>query len=73
MVDLVRRLEKTLGRKLKTEIMEHPDSYPADEPQRRCPQIRKAKLQLGYEPRVTLDEGLGRFLSWTDANYTGKE
>lgn len=73
MVDLVHRLEKTLGRKLKTEIIEHPDSYPADEPQRRCPQIRKARLQLGYEPRVTLDEGLRRFLSWTDANYTGKE
>ena len=72
-VDLVHHLEKTLGRSLKTEIVEHPDSYPADEPQRRCPQIRKAKLQLGYEPRVELDEGLRRFLSWTDANYTGKE
>ena len=27
-------------------------SYPADEPMRRCPDIRKAALQLGYTPRV---------------------
>lgn len=72
-VDLVHHLEKTLGRSLETEIVEHPDSYPADEPQRRCPLIRKARLQLGYEPLVELDEGLKRFLSWTEATYTGVE
>ena len=31
----------------------------------------KTYLQLGFEPRVDLDEGLRRFLSWTDAAYTG--
>lgn len=72
MVDLVKRLEKVLGRKLDYNVIEYPDSYPADEPQRRCPDIRKARLQLKYNPVVDLDEGLHRFFSWSDNVYTGK-
>ena len=29
---------------------------------RRCPDIRKAELQLGFEPKIGLDEGVNRFL-----------
>jgi len=72
-LDLARRMGKAIGRELEMNVVEYPDSYPADEPQRRCPDIRKARLQLGYEPMVDLDEGLRRFLSWTDKCYTGKE
>jgi len=71
-LELVRRIEKALGRRLECNVIEYPDSYPADEPMRRCPDIRKARLQLGYDPAVDLDEGLRRFLSWSDAAYTGK-
>ena len=70
-MDLVRRMEKVLGRKLSLNVVEYPDSYPADEPQRRCPDIRKAHLQLEYDAMVDLDDGLRRFLSWTDTDYTG--
>ena len=70
-MDLVRRMEKVLGRKLSLNVVEYPDSYPADEPQRRCPDIRKAHLQLEYDAMVDLDDGLGRFLSWTESDYTG--
>lgn len=73
MVDLILRIEKVLGRKLAYNVIEYPDSYPADEPIRRCPDIRKARLQLKYEPQVDLDEALRRYLSWTDAVYTGKQ
>jgi dTDP-glucose 4,6-dehydratase len=31
---------------------------PVDDPQRRCPDITKAKRLLGWEPKVTLEEGL---------------
>lgn len=48
---------------------EYPDSYPADEPMRRCPDIRKAELQLDYAPRVDLRDGLARFLTWAEAAY----
>lgn len=72
MLDLVKTLEKVLGRPVPYTVIEYPDSYPADEPMRRCPDIRKARLQLKYEPRVTLQDGLTRFLSWTDQVYTGQ-
>ena len=71
MLDLVARIQAVSGRKVAHNIIEYPDSYPADEPIRRAPDIRKARLQLGFDPRVDLDEGLRRFLSWTDAAYSG--
>ncbi len=70
--DLVKRLGDVVGRRLEVNLIEHPDSYPADEPTRRCPDIRKARLQLGYAPQVELEEGLARFLRWTNASYTGQ-
>jgi UDP-glucuronate decarboxylase len=72
MKDLIETIEKVLGRKVPYNVIEYPDSYPADEPMRRCPDIRKARLQLKYEPHVPLEEGLRRFLTWTDQVYTGK-
>jgi len=71
-LELAERIEHVLGRSVKRNLIEYPDSYPADEPQRRCPDIRKARLQLGYDPKVTLEDGLGRFFAWTEHNYTGK-
>lgn len=71
MVELVESMEKVLGRDLDYDVIEYPDSYPADEPNRRAPDIRKAQLQLKYAPEVTLEDGLGRFLNWTDETFTG--
>jgi UDP-glucuronate decarboxylase len=70
--DLVGRLGGVLGREVRAETVDYPDTYPADEPRRRCPDIRKAQLQLGYEPAVELDEGLRRFLEWTERAYSGE-
>ena len=73
MVDLVGRIQTVLGRAVAHNIIEYPDSYPADEPNRRCPDIKKARMQLSFEPAVDLDDGLKRFLVWSDGVYTGKE
>jgi UDP-glucuronate decarboxylase len=51
------------------ELIDYPDSYPADEPTRRCPNITKAERQLGYTPRVSLEEGLRRFFRWSREAY----
>ena len=61
-----------VGRPIVCNIIEYPDSYPADEPSRRCPDIRKARLQLGYAAQVKLDEGLRRFLDWSQQAYVGE-
>lgn len=73
MVDLVKRIEKISKHKVAYDVVEYPDSYPADEPNRRAPDIRKARLQLSYEPTIDLDEGLKRFLDWSDTVYTGEQ
>ena len=73
MVDLVKRIEAVSHRPVAYDVVEYPDSYPADEPNRRSPDIRKARLQLEYEPAVALDDGLKRFLDWSDTVYTGKQ
>ena len=61
-----------LGTPVPRHRIEYPDSYPGDEPQRRCPDIRKAQLQLGYRPAIDLRTGLERFFAWTRENYTGE-
>jgi UDP-glucuronate decarboxylase len=44
--------------------IDYPDSYPAGEPQRRCPDLSKAHEQLNYQPQVDVEEGLARFVAW---------
>lgn len=73
MLALAEQIEKVLKRKIERVLSQYPDSYPADEPLRRCPDIRKARLQIGYEPKIDFSEGLRRFFSWTDTVYTGKQ
>ena len=43
-------------------------SYLIDNPQRRCPVIDKARAELGFNPGVSLEEGLHRTLSWYEEN-----
>lgn len=72
MVDLVKTLNNISPKRIKYTLIEYPDSYPADEPMRRSPDIRKAQLQLGFEPIVRLKDGLSRFLVWSDEVYVGE-
>lgn len=46
------------------EMIPYPENYPAGEPQRRCPDISKAKADLEFYPKVTLNDGLTRFIDW---------
>lgn len=71
MVQLVEALSKATGKDVPYNLIEYPDSYPADEPMRRSPDIRKARLQLEFEPQVDLVDGLKRFMDWALATYKG--
>lgn len=44
-------------------------NYLIDNPNRRCPIIDKAKKELGYNPKISLDEGLRRVLRWYKGTY----
>lgn len=68
--DLAHEVAKSLGRtEIKFDIIDYPDTYPADEPNRRCPDITKALQQLGFAPRITLQDGLRRFFNWSEVAY----
>jgi UDP-glucuronate decarboxylase len=62
-----------LGEKVASRQIDYPDSYPADEPMRRCPDISKARVELGYEPQIDMQTGLGRFFGWARNHYKSKD
>jgi UDP-glucuronate decarboxylase len=66
LVDLVRRIT---GAPIVADTVDHPSDYPADEPQRRCPDISKIQAQVGYAPSVELEVGLRRFFGWAHSAY----
>ena len=70
MLDLVNTIEKIYSKRIPFNLINYPDNYPADEPNRRAPDISKASKQLAYEPKVSLEEGLKRFFKWTEQNYS---
>jgi UDP-glucuronate decarboxylase len=72
-IELIEKIELILDKKVKYNIVDYPDSYPADEPNRRCPDILKAKRQIKYQPKVEINEGLRRYIKWTDSVYTGRQ
>jgi nucleoside-diphosphate-sugar epimerase len=42
--------------------------YLIDNPNRRCPDITKARTELGYDPQISLEEGVRRSLLWYSGN-----
>lgn len=40
------------------------DDYLVDNPSRRCPDISKAKMHLAFEPKITVEEGIERYLRY---------
>lgn len=73
MSDLARLVGKITKREVTFDTVDHPASYPADEPQRRCPDITKVRTHVGYEPQVGLEDGLERFFSWADKAFREPE
>lgn len=73
MIDLSETIIRLMNFNNGIDLIEYPDSYPADEPRRRCPDISKAKIQLGYHPQVELEDGLKRFFTWTDDHFVGSK
>jgi len=58
--------------KVITKASADPD-YLVDNPNRRCPIINKARTDLGFEPAVSLDEGLRRSMIWYSGNREAEE
>ena len=64
MMTLAAMVSKLFPQEVKAQLVQYPETYPADEPKRRCPDLTKIRRDLGYAPQVGLAEGLGRTLAW---------
>ena len=56
-------------KKIRVNKIDYPDSYPGDEPLRRCPELTKARSHLEYEPKTSIEDGLKKFFKWTKINF----
>jgi UDP-glucuronate decarboxylase len=70
-VSLGRELFRYRGRVVRQTSAE--GEYLVDNPTRRCPEITKARTELGYNPSIELDEGLRRSLVWYSHNRSAPE
>jgi dTDP-glucose 4,6-dehydratase len=53
-----------------SELVHQP--LPEDDPKRRCPDIRRARETLGWEPSVSAEEGLSRTIEWFAKSAAGR-
>ncbi len=72
MLDLAKQIGKLVGDVEIEYKQSDDDQYLIDNPQRRCPDLTKAKNLLGYKPKVNLEEGLGRLKDWYVEVYMGE-
>jgi UDP-glucuronate decarboxylase len=78
MTELANRLISTSGELFgySGELVHQPAPeavYLVDNPNRRCPNIDKARSHLGYEPGISIEEGLRRSLIWYHHNQEAEE
>ncbi len=64
MMSLAQIVTSVAPKKVTIKKIPYPQSYPKDEPRRRCPDLTKIKTALHYKPQVRLKEGLRRTLRW---------
>jgi len=65
MADFVELVEGLVGKKA---VMETPPA-PASEPKTTYADVSKARELLGYDPQVTVEEGMARFWAWYTATF----
>jgi len=64
MMTLANMVSDLFPQRIRAQLVKYPEVYPADEPQRRYPDLTKIRRELGYNPRIDLSEGLTRTLAW---------
>jgi UDP-glucuronate decarboxylase len=70
MNNLAKLVLEISGREIPFKLSKYPDTYPEDEPNRRCPNIDRIREKLDFNPKVSLEDGLKRFLGWANENYS---
>lgn len=74
MRDLAQVFVELSGNQATFNLVPYPPTYPAGEPQRRCPDLTKSRSELKYFPAVSMRAGLARFMNWCrgETAYVGE-
>ncbi len=64
MHELAKQVEVAHGKPLDIRLADYPEGYPVGDPERRRPDLTKARTELGYVPDISLEEGLPRMFEW---------
>lgn len=67
MLALARMAAELFDNNVTIDVIDYPENYPKDEPQRRVPDLTKIRTELDYRPQVDLQTGLRRTLEWFKA------
>ncbi len=71
---VVEQASKLFGYQGKAVFQESADKdYLVDNPNRRCPDIAKARQELGYDPQITVDDGLEKAMLWYKENSEAED
>lgn len=71
MHELALKMKVWFKSKSEIEKIEMPTEYPADQAQRRCPDIKKARTELNYYPEVSLHDGISNLYKWGEELLNG--
>lgn len=63
-LELAEKIKELTGSSSEIEFV---SKLPENDPLRRCPDITEARLNLGWEPKVSLEEGLNKLIEYTRA------
>ncbi|HYF83996.1 MAG TPA: NAD-dependent epimerase/dehydratase family protein [Clostridia bacterium] len=69
MIDLAEMVADIVGNTTVEYNRSSESEYLIDNPQRRCPDLSKAKRLIGYKPHISLDEGLKKLKDWYRHTY----
>lgn len=64
MMTLAQKVSELFKNRIEIKSVDYPQTYPLDDPRRRCPDLTKIRKNLGYRSTVNLKTGLKRTLRW---------
>lgn len=69
MYELAEKIAKTVGKVTISYNKSNDPEYLTDNPQRRCPDLSKARKLISYNPHINIDEGLRKLMEWYMETY----
>ncbi len=68
--DAAEIIKKLTGSSSEISKIAYPENVPGDDPQRRCPDLTKARTQLGYNPTTSFEDGITKTIPYFKERFS---